>query len=586
MRRNKRNVKKKIIINIVFTLAVIIALCVGAAIGINGARYISGFFDSKSTSAFVAEASSDVNETSQPMQTTPLPSPTTTPILNAGNKNKLIINVAKDNLPSYFKNFFSEVFVQMKHVDNYKRKYNIEFPNSGEYSALEGVTCFRGNNYRDSASYGTVDIKEKKLEKVWFIKNGKIDEWSGTGWNGQPAIVKWSNDVKNIMNINPAKKKKADLKEVIYATLDGNIYFLDLDDGKPTRNPIRTGVPHKGSVAVDPRGYPLLYAGQGIPEVAGKKVPIGYRIFNLINQKQLYFINGMDPDAFRYWGAFDSGALIDAATDSFIECGENGIIYSGKLNTSFKLESKSISIRPDLVKYRYRSPISKKIGVENSPVIYKNYIYFADNSGLFQCVDLNTLKTVWVRDVVDDTDSSTVLEETDNGVFLYTANEVDHHGNQGASYIKKLDALSGKLVWEKRMECHYDSHTNGGALATPVLGRNDIGNLVIYNIAKTNINNNNGSTLIALNRNDGTVKWKVNMKYYCWSSPVAVYSKDGKSYIIMCDSAGNMTLFEGATGKTLDVIPLEANIEASPAVYDNMIVVGTRGCKIWGIKIK
>ena len=308
-------------------------------------------------------------------------------------------------------------------------------------------------------------------------------------------------------------------------------------------------------------------------------------IFNLINQKQLHFIDGMDPDKFRYWGAFDSGALIDAKTDTFIECGENGILYSGKLNTSFKPDKKTISIKPELVKYRYHSPISTKIGIENSPVIYKNFIYFADNSGLFQCVDLNTLKTVWIRDVIDDTDSTTALEEDENGVYLYTANEVDHHKEAGASYIKKLDAFTGELLWEKKIPCFYDSHTNGGALASPVLGKHDISDVVIYNIAKTN-SKTSGSALIALDRKTGREKWRADMKFYSWSSPVAVYTKEGKAYIIQCDAGGFMNLFEGSTGKKLHSLPLEANIEASPAVYDNMIVVGTRGSKIWGIRIK
>jgi hypothetical protein len=36
----------------------------------------------------------------------------------------------------------------------------------------------------------------------------------------------------------------------------------------------------------------------------------------------------------------------------------------------------------------------------------------------------------------------------------------------------------------------------------------------------------------------------------------------------------------------LDKIPLQANIEGSPAIFEDMIVVGTRGQQIWGIKIK
>ena len=140
------------------------------------------------------------------------------------------------------------------------------------------------------------------------------------------------------------------------------------------------------------------------------------------------------------------------------------------------------------------------------------------------------------------------------------------------------------MVWEKKIICFYDANANGGALASPVIGKNDIKNLVIYNIAKTG-KSNNESTLVALDKKTGGKAWTVNMKYYCWSSPVAVYTKEGKSYLVVCDSRGYMMLFEGTTGIKLDSISLDANIEASPAVYDNLIVVGTRGCKIWCIKI-
>ena len=47
-----------------------------------------------------------------------------------------------------------------------------------------------------------------------------------------------------------------------------------------------------------------------------------------------------------------------------------------------------------------------------------------------------------------------------------------------------------------------------------------------------------------------------------------------------------MYLIEGKSGKILDRISVEANVEASPVVYDNMVVIGTRGQVIYGIKIK
>lgn len=495
-------------------------------------------------------------------------------------------NIAIGSRPSDFKEYSWEVIEKGTLIDSFNRQPKVSFSDPDKYSLLEGITTFRGNNYRNSASFGYSKVIEEELEPIWFSTTGYIDSWTGVGWNGQPAIVKWDDEVKNIMNISPEKKNKKDLIEIIYATMDGKVYFIDLEDGLPTRSPIDTGYPIKGSVTIDPRGYPLLYTGQGIPDRGGKYGPIGFKIFNLIDQKQIYFIDGMDKDAFRKWGAFDSAPLIDANTDTLVECGENGIIYTAKLNTDFDINKATISINPEIIKFRYTSPIRNKVGTENSPAAYKNLIYFADNGGFFQCLDINTLEPLWVRDVTDDTDSTTVLQEEENdGVSLYTACEVDLQGDGGYSYMRKINALTGELLWENSLKCSFNSNSNGGALATPVVGKNEIENLVIFNIGRTR-NKGCGGNLIAFDKETGKKAWDIELDYYCWSSPVDIYTEEGRAYLIVCDSGGFMRLLDGKTGKELHKIPLEANIEASPAVYGNTIVVGTRGQKIWGIKIK
>ena len=47
-----------------------------------------------------------------------------------------------------------------------------------------------------------------------------------------------------------------------------------------------------------------------------------------------------------------------------------------------------------------------------------------------------------------------------------------------------------------------------------------------------------------------------------------------------------MFLIDGKSGSILNTITLDANIEASPAIYEDMIVVATRGGSIYGIEIK
>lgn len=533
----------------------------------------------------VAPPSPDV--ASNPGETT-IPDVTASPE-NTDTKNWTAItpdeiDIVKECLPESH-NFKWDVIKDGKKLDTYSRDNTVVFKPADEYNEIDGVTTFRGNNYRNSASFGSANVREEKLEKVWSIKIGYIDTWTGVGWNGQPAIVKWSNELRKKMNLFQDKKDKNDLKEVIYATLDGKIYFLDLDDGSYTRNPINVGAPLKGSVTVDPRGYPLLYSGQGIDEVKGQKVSIGFRIYSLLDQKLLYFINGLDNTAFRYWGAFDSSPLLHKETDTLFLCGENGLLYSIKLNTDYDPAQPAISIKPDIVKYRYVSPVNGRLGTENSIAAFKNFGYFADNSGTLQCVDLNTLSPVWIRNITDDTDSTMGIEDLGgNNVYIYIANEVDLQGENGYSYVRKINALTGSLVWEKKYKCSYNADTNGGTLASPVIGKNEISNLVIFSIAKSY--KKNGGKLIAFDKNTGDEVWVIDSDFYSWSSPVDVYTEDGKAYIIHCDSAGYMNLIEGKSGKILDKIPLGGNIEGSPAVYDNMIVVGTRGQQIYGIRIK
>ena len=39
------------------------------------------------------------------------------------------------------------------------------------------------------------------------------------------------------------------------------------------------------------------------------------------------------------------------------------------------------------------------------------------------------------------------------------------------------------------------------------------------------------------------------MSDYTWSSPIALYDKDGNGYVIVCDSTGNMYMIDGLTGE-------------------------------------
>lgn len=484
---------------------------------------------------------------------------------------------------------FSDFDIVTSDVEN----PGISFGPPESYTDVEGVTTFRGNHYRNSAAYGTRKVAEKKLELVWTkdigAASGNGSYWPGVGWTGQPLIVHWDADIRKLMNIKP-EYKDTDLVEVIYPTLDGNIYFLNLEDGKQTRDPINIGYSTKGTGMIDPRGYPILYTGQGLNQNGDNYAHQKFRIFSLIDQTELFSITGTTPEAFRLWGAFDPSPLLDRNTDTLIEPGENGILYRIKLNTRFNRETGELSINPEVTKYRYEGVFNENIGFENSPVFYRNYLYLADNGGLLQCIDINTLEPVWIANVDDDTDATMVLEETADGVFLYTGNEVDIRAGgsgQPAYYeckLRKFNALTGELIWERSYPCIYQDGVNGGLLSTPVIGKNDISNLVIFNICKTK--DWKSGKMVALDKKTGEEVWVKDLENYSWSSPVDFLADDGKTYMIFCDYAGEMHLMDPSDGEVLDTISVGQNVEASPAIYNDMVVVGTYAKKIYGVRIK
>ena len=79
------------------------------------------------------------------------------------------------------------------------------------------------------------------------------------------------------------------------------------------------------------------------------------------------------------------------------------------------------------------------------------------------------------------------------------------------------------------------------------------------------------------------------MDAYCYSSPVAVYDQGGKGWIIQACANGTIYLLDGLSGETVNTLAVNGVIEGSPAVYGDMMVIGTTGKNtsyIYGIKIK
>lgn len=468
-------------------------------------------------------------------------------------------------------------------AESYQSVDSYNFIAGSDYYALPGVPTFRGDNYRTGAAYGTAEITQKTLTKVWSRGIGSLNGWPGIGWTGQPLCVQWDEETKAIMNLYDEKKTKDGLVEVIATTLDGYIYFYDMDDGSYTRDPLWIGMGFKGTASLDPRGYPILYAGSGLTN--GDMAPRMY-VISLIDCSLLMERSGADSFAYRGWYAFDSSPMISGETDTLFWPGESGVLYAIKLNTEFDKAAGTLTMSPEiLVKTRYATKLNRTVGYEASAIMVGNYMYIGDNGGMFYCIDLHTMQLAWTQHVRDDVNATPVFEWGDNGEgYLYVATSTEHTGN--CSYIYKINASTGEFIWTKLYDnVAYDYDVSGGALSSPVLGKEgtNLDGMIICSVAKTP--GAWSGTLVALDTESGEVIWEKTLSTYAWSSPVGIYTDEGMGYLVLGDASGYIYLIDGLTGETLYTESLGSNIEASPVVFNNKLVVGTRGCQVWGVEI-
>ena len=519
---------------------------------------------------------------------TPTPEPTPTPVGLPDFKPHSVDGTEPERLISS-----TAIMVDGEVVEQYESDYEINFDLPERYTELEGIVTFRGDNFRSGAAYGTAAVSSKTLTKVWSKSTSGLSDtdgiyWFGSGWTGQPLIVKWPEATrKNISAMYDWAREKEGLVEAIYATLDGHVYFYELTSGEYTREPLNLGFNYKGAGALDPRGYPILYVGSGVDSVNGRS---RVKVVNLIDNSVMFEFGHNETFANRGWHMFDSSPLVSAETDQLIYPGENGILYIIHLNTKYNEQTGELSVDPDnIVKWKYngvRSGSRYWLGVESSAAIINNYIFLADNGGNLMCLDLNTLKLVWVQDVFDDTNCSPVVDVEDGHPYIYISTSF-HYGwrsySTAAIPIFKIDAETGEIVWRTDYTCYTVQDLSGGVQGTIAVGKNKLSDMIFVPIARTP--GASSGTLAALKKETGEVVWEKETSMYSWSSPVDFYDADGNGYLLYCNSGFNMFLIDGKTGEQLDYMNLGGNIEASPAMYGNYAVVGTRAMRTYCIQV-
>lgn len=377
---------------------------------------------------------------------------------------------------------------------------------------------------------------------------GTSTVWCGTGWTGQPVVYERADGVT----------------EVIFGAYDRKVHFLDGSTGLPTRTPFVTGDLIKGSVALDPDGFPLLYFGSRDNKL---------RIVAL-DRADPELLWDLDASAVRgIWNNdWDGNPVI--LDDYLLEGGENSWFFIIKLNRGYDAAGEVI-VRPErLVEVPgYTDELIARVGnnvsIENSPAVFDDRVYFANSGGRIVGLDLAAIAAgqadvvfdYWVGDDVDATIT------IDHEGMLYVAAELERFNERSAELgqLIKLDPYAtNPYVWGVPVPPRGPG--DGGLWATPALGDG-----VLY--AATH-----PGELLAVDTATGEVLWRDEIGYHAWSSPVIVDNTLMVS--VNCETGGGLRAYSlgdpTAPAQLWQYDHDSGCIESTPAVWKGSIYVGSR----------
>jgi outer membrane protein assembly factor BamB len=420
-------------------------------------------------------------------------------------------------------------------------------------STVNGLLTFRGNPTR--TYYGEGPIPQDPTVKWSYPSNqnmcglttlgGESQQWCGTGWTGQPAVFSYRDQLW-----------------VVFGALDGAVHFVNAETGEPLLNPYQTEDIIKGSVTIDPDGFPLAYIGSRDDKL---------RVLAFDRDEPVELWN-LDADTVpgKLWNNDWDGAplIID---DYLFEGGENSIFHIVKLNRSYDSEGLA-TVAPELLVTEpgydddLLFTVGSNVSIENSVAISGNTVYFANSGGLVQGWDITDLE-VGVKPVRtfrywagDDVDASIVIDAEG---YLYVGVEYERGFSRSleVGQVIKLDPKNPEdpLIWSV-----FDTaQLPDGVWATPALYRDIV--IVATDSAR----------MIGIDKETGDIRWEFFLPGPLWSSPVVV-----DDVLIQADCAGNVTAFDisdtSIKPPELWDVYIGGCIESTPAVWDGKIIVGSR----------
>lgn len=430
------------------------------------------------------------------------------------------------------------------------------------WGETEGLLQFRGNPTRTWYGQGpladayTVEWKYPK-SAMCATSDGK--QWCGSGWTGQPAI--W---------------KRPDGKlEIIVGTYDRSVHFIDFETGEALRKPFKTGDIIKGSVTIDPNGFPLIYFGSRDNK---------YRILSLAEgeAKEIWSLDAKDGVPYTIWNN-DWDGNSSVVNDHLIFGGENGWFYVWKLNRK-KDALGNVTVDPQIQARMegWNKELLKNVGdrnasIESSVALFESRVYMTNSAGRVIGVDLKNI-TDLVPEVVfdvwmgDDVDATPMV---DNEGYLYVAAEYERYLKHARDMgqLVKFNPYDEKnpVVW--KLDVRTGDKTVGGMWATPALGTN-----VIYTAT-------HAGQLLTVEKESGAVLSEHDIGFHAWSSPIVI----GNRLLVGTCSPGGFKIYNIENPQSpieLSHLKLQSGgcIESTPAVWNGHIVVGSRDGHIYKFK--
>ena len=425
------------------------------------------------------------------------------------------------------------------------------------HSKVAGLLTFRGNPTRNYYGQGPLPAAPHVVWKYpgkgmcsLSEDRGETTTWCGNGWTGEPAVF-----------------ERNGRTWVVFNGYDRAEHFVDAATGQDILPPFPTGDIIKGSVTVDPDGYPLVYFGSRDNY---------FRVVAIDRPQatELYKLSASAVSPVLWNDDWDGSGLV--LNDYLFEGGENSQLHIVKLNRATGADG-LVQVAPQLVFHApgWDAQLLHDVGdtevsIENSVAISGNTLYFANSGGLVQGWDIagmiNGTGTAPTRTfrfwTGDDTDASVVVDEAG---MLYVGSEWERHNASRGPGRADDEAEPGParqpagVVAERpgrhaRRACSRPPGSPATSRSTPPI---------------------RGGPW-ASTATPAQIRWEKHLPAPLMGSPVIV---DGTW--LQGDCAGVLHAYDvrntAVDPPEIWQVPLGSCIEATPAVWKGRIYVGTRG---------